>query len=218
MKFNREDIRKSMKLYAITDRHWLKEGENLSDIVEEVLQSGVTFLQIREKDLSKESFLEEGIKLKKIAEKYKIPFVINDSIEIFKEVDADGVHLGQTDLPKGDIKKIIGKDKILGISANSVESALDAQKRGADYIGVGAIFSTSTKDNAKTISLETLKEIRQAVDIPLVAIGGINKDNILKLKNTGIDGISVVSAIFGQENKEKATKELLRLVEEVVNE
>jgi thiamine-phosphate diphosphorylase len=218
MSFTKEEIRKAMKLYAISDRHRLKEDQKLIDVVEEILKAGVTFLQIREKDLDKESFLEEAIEMRKLAGDYKVPFVVNDSIEIAQKVDADGVHLGQSDLVDRDIKEIIGKDKILGISANSVETAIDAQKRGADYIGVGAMFSTSTKGDAKTIPMETLKEIRKAVDIPIVAIGGISLSNLKELEGTGIDGISVISAIFGAEDPAKATKELLKEVEEVINE
>jgi thiamine-phosphate diphosphorylase len=218
MSFTKEEIRKAMKLYAISDRHRLKEDQKLIDVVEEILKAGVTFLQIREKDLDKESFLEEAIEMRKLAGDYKVPFVVNDSIEIAQKVDADGVHLGQSDLVDRDIKEIIGKDKILGISANSVETAIDAQKRGADYIGVGAMFSTSTKGDAKTIPMETLKEIRKAVDIPIVAIGGISLSNLKELEGTGIDGISVISAIFGADDPAKATKELLKEVEEVINE
>ena len=151
MKFTKDEIRSSMLLYAVTDRMWLKEGESLVDVAEKVLQNGATFLQIREKDLDEESFEEESEKLKALCNSYHVPFVVNDSVEIALQCGADGVHVGQSDIKGRDIRAIIGPDKILGISAGTVEQAVAAEQAGADYIGVGAVFPTSTKKDAKTM-------------------------------------------------------------------
>lgn len=205
----------SMLLYAVTDRTWLGK-ESLENQVELALNSGVTFLQLREKDLDFDEFVEQAKRLKIIANKADIPFVINDNIDVAIASDADGVHLGQDDIPADKAREILGKDKIIGISVQTVEDALLAQKKGADYLGVGAVFSTSTKLDASDVSFETLREICIAVSIPVVAIGGINKDNILQLKGSGIDGVAVVSAIFAQKDIANATRELVELCTEVV--
>jgi len=199
--------RSSMLLYAVTDRTWLK-GRSLADAVEEALRAGVTFLQLREKDLDYASFLELAREIKGITDKYGIPYVINDKIEVAMAVGADGVHVGQDDMAPEDVRKIIGPDKILGVSAQTVGQALLAEKKGADYIGVGSIFPTSTKPDAETVSFDTLKAICEAVSIPVVAIGGINKDNAMRLSGSGIDGIAVVSAIFAREDIATAVREL----------
>ena len=157
MKFTKDEIRSSMLLYAVTDRMWLKEGESLVDVAEKVLQNGATFLQIREKDLDEESFEEESEKLKALCNAYHVPFVVNDSVEIALQCGADGVHVGQSDIKGRDIRAIIGPDKILGISAGTVEQAIAAEKAGADYIGVGAVFPTSTKKDAKPMEAELLR-------------------------------------------------------------
>ena len=216
MRFTKEEMKDSMLLYAVTDRTWLKENEDLISICEEVLESGATFLQIREKDLDKETFEQEAEALKKLCAKYHVPFVVNDNVEIAMEIDADGVHVGQSDIKGRDIRNMIGNEKILGISAGTVEEAIAAEKAGADYIGVGAVFGTSTKKNARNLTVEKLKEICESVSIPVVAIGGIGVSNIMELTNSGIDGVAVVSAIFAAENPGEATMELLKLSKEMV--
>ena len=216
MKFTRDEIRKAMLLYAVTDQMWLKEGETLGDVVESVLQNGATFLQIREKDLAQDAVEAEAERLKTLCAQHGVPFVVNDSVEIALQCDADGVHVGQSDIKGRDIRAIIGPDKILGISAGTVEEAVAAEKAGADYIGVGAIFTTSTKKNARSMTMEQLKEIVSCVSIPVVAIGGISAENILQLRGSGVDGVAVVSAIFAAEDPGKATADLLKLAEEMV--
>lgn len=209
--------KRSLLLYAITDRSWLN-GEELSAVVEKALKSGATFLQLREKDISDADFLAEAQKIKPIAEKYKVPFIINDNIEVAKKCKADGIHVGQSDIVGKDMRALIGDDMILGISANTVESAVLAEKSGADYIGVGAVFTTSTKKDAKNITGEQMKKICDAVTIPVVAIGGVNEKNILELKGGGIAGAAVISAIFAKPDIEKATSELLELCKKAVEE
>ncbi|MCG1011482.1 thiamine phosphate synthase [Tepidanaerobacter sp. GT38] len=205
-----------MLLYAVTDRTWLK-GRTLADVVEEAIKAGVTFLQLREKNLEYDAFLQLAKEIKCVTDKYKIPYVINDNVQVAMAAGADGVHVGQGDMSPKDVRKIIGPDKILGVSAQTVEQAVLAEESGADYIGVGSVFPTSTKLDAEAVSLETLKEICKAVSIPVVAIGGINKDNAIKLAGSGIDGIAVVSAIFAQENITAAARELREVSSRVVN-
>ena len=216
MKFTKDEIRRAMLLYAITDRSWLKEGESLTDVCREVLDNGATFLQIREKDLDKENFEKEAAELKKLCEKYRVPFVVNDNVQIALDIDADGVHVGQSDIKGRDIRSLIGPDKILGISAGTAEEAVAAEKAGADYIGGGAVFGTSTKKDARNLSIEKLREICGAVSIPAVAIGGISRENVSELDGSGASGIAVISAIFGAGEPGKATGELLKLAEEMV--
>ena len=172
MKFSKDEIRQGMLLYAVTDQTWLKEGQTLLSVCEDVLENGATFLQIREKDLDANAFEAEAAKLKNLCARYKVPYVVNDSVEIALAIDADGVHVGQSDIKGRDIRSIIGPDKILGISAGTVEEAIVAENAGADYIGVGAVFGTSTKKNARNLSVEKLREISSAVSIPVVTIGG----------------------------------------------
>jgi len=216
MKFTKDEIRKAMLLYAVTDQMWLKEGEKLADVVETVLQNGATFLQIREKDLAEDAFEAEAERLKTLCAQHGVPFVVNDSVEIALQCEADGVHVGQSDIKGRDIRAIIGPDKILGISAGTVEEAVAAEKAGADYIGVGAVFPTGTKKNATPMTMELLKEIVSSVSIPVVAIGGISAENILQLRGSGVDGVAVVSAIFAAEDPGKATADLLKLAKEMV--
>ena len=216
MKFTKDEIRKGMLLYAVTDRCWLKEGERLLSVCEEVLANGATFLQIREKDLDAGSFEAEAASLKALCARYAVPYVVNDSVEIALASGADGVHVGQSDIKGRDIRSLIGPDKILGISAGTVEEAIAAEKAGADYIGVGAVFGTSTKKNARNLTVEKLREIANAVSIPVVAIGGISARNLMELRGSGVDGVAVVSAIFGADNPGKATAELLTLAKELV--
>lgn len=213
MKFDK----KSLLLYAVTDRTWLN-GETLYQQVEKAIKGGVTFVQLREKNLDDESFMDEALEIQKLCRKYNIPFVINDNVEIARKIDSDGVHVGQSDMKARNVRSIIGDDKILGVSAQTVEQALLAQKEGADYLGVGAVFPTGSKSDADDVSIETLKEICSAVNIPVVAIGGIGADNVSKLENSGISGIAVISAIFGAEDIESATKNLKDLTKKAVSE
>ena len=214
---NREQLKKDLLLYAVTDRSWLGE-ETLYEQVEKALKGGATFVQLREKELDEEHFLEEAIALKELCHKYHVPFVINDNVKIAKKMDADGVHVGQSDMEADDVRKILGEDKILGVSAQTVEQAVLAEKMGADYLGVGAVFSTSTKKDASAISKERVKAICEAVHIPVIAIGGITADNILTLKGSGICGIAVVSAIFAAKDIEDATGVLLEKTTAMVND
>lgn len=208
--------KEAMCLYAVTDRSWLN-GRALEEQVEAALKGGITCLQLREKDLDEESFIREAMRIKTLAMAYGVPFIINDSVKVALAVDADGVHVGQSDMAAQDVRGMIGKDKILGVSVQTVEQAIKAKEAGADYIGVGAMFTTSTKKDANATSSKTLKAIRESVDLPIVAIGGINKDNVMELAGCGADGIAVVSAIFAQENIEEATKELKVLSEAMIH-
>lgn len=202
--------KEDLLLYAVTDRAWLN-GRTLYEQVEEALQGGATFIQLREKNLDQEHFMEEAVELKKLCRQYHVPFVINDNVEIAARIDADGVHVGQSDMEAGDVRAKLGPDKILGVSAQTVEQAVLAEKRGADYLGVGAVFSTGSKADADDVSHETLKAICEAVSIPVIAIGGISVNNVSQLKETGICGIAVISAIFAQKDITAATKELKQL-------
>ena len=206
--------KKDLLLYAVTDRAWVGK-ETLYEQVEDALKGGATFIQLREKKLDKESFLKEAIEIKKLCKKYNVPFVINDEVDIALYVDADGVHVGQSDMEAGNVREILGPDKIIGGSAQTVEQALLAEKRGADYLGVGAVFKTGSKDDADDVSHETLKAICEAVSIPVIAIGGITVDNVAELKGTGICGIAVISAIFAKPDIKEATNELLETVKEI---
>lgn len=217
MKFTRDEIRNAMLLYAVTDQMWLKEGETLLGVVQEVLKNGATFLQIREKDLGEDAFEVEAANLKTLCAEYGVPYVVNDSVEIALKIDADGVHVGQSDIKGRDIRAIIGPDKVLGISAGTVEEAMAAEKAGADYIGVGSVFPTGTKKNATTMTMELLREIVDYVSIPVVAIGGISADNIAQLAGSGVDGVAVVSAIFGADDPGEATAGLLKLSTKMVH-
>ena len=207
--------KKDLLLYAVTDRHWLN-GETLYSQVEKTLEGGTTFVQLREKDLDEEHFLEEAKEIKELCGRYHVPFVINDNVEIALAMDADGVHVGQSDMEAGDVRAKLGPDKIIGVSAQTVEQAVLAEKRGADYLGVGAVFHTDSKADAADVSHETLKAICESVRIPVIAIGGISRDNVSELAGTGICGIAVISAIFAQKDIKNATKELKRLTEEMV--
>ena len=208
--------KKNMLLYAITDRHWLA-GRTLASQVEEVLANGATFLQLREKHLGHSELVKEAVIIKEIAARYNVPFVINDDIYAAKEADADGVHIGQGDASYQKAREILGNSKIIGMTAHNLEEALAAQKAGADYIGTGAVFPTSTKQDTVPLSFSRLKEITDNITIPVVAIGGINHNNILELKGSGIDGVAVISALFAQENTGEATRKILDLCMEVVN-
>ena len=204
----------AMTLYAVTDRTWVKDT-TLMDQVKEALEGGITFLQLREKHLSKEEFIKEAREMKELSKEYKVPFVINDNIEVALAVDADGVHIGQDDMSVEEARKLLGEDKIIGVSAHNVEEAIKAQKGGADYLGVGAVCATSTKKDANVVSKEEIKKICHTVEIPVVAIGGIKKENIKTLEGTDVDGVAVVSAIFAAKGIKKDTKQLRSLVEEM---
>lgn len=206
----------SMLLYAVTDRTWLGRS-TLSSQVEESIKAGVTFVQLREKQLDFDAFVAQAKEIKSVTDRYRIPFVINDNIEVALACNADGVHVGQGDLSASAARKKLGEQKILGVSVQTVQQAIAAEQSGADYLGVGAVFSTSTKMDADAVSFETLKKICSAVSIPVVAIGGINKDNILQLSGSGVDGIAVVSAIFAQPDITVATAELHQLAQKMVN-
>jgi thiamine-phosphate pyrophosphorylase len=206
--------RKSLLLYAVTDRMWLG-GKSLAGQVEAAIRGGVTFVQLREKNLAFDEFVRLAEEIKAVTDRYRVPFVINDNVEVALACDADGIHVGQRDMQAGMVREKIGPDKILGVSAQTVEQALLAQENGADYLGVGAVFSTDTKKDAEVVSRRTLREITSAVDIPVVAIGGIHKGNILELCGSGIDGVAVVSAIFAQKDAEAAARELRALSEKL---
>lgn len=202
-----------MRLYAVTDSAWLGE-RTLEECVESALKGGATFVQLREKGLDTEALAEVGTRIKKITDKYKVPFVINDDVDAAIKCGADGVHVGQDDTAAADARARLGADKIVGVSAHNVREALAAQESGADYIGVGAMFSTGTKKDANVMLPETLKEICGAVDIPVVIIGGLKKDNIALFKGCGADGAAVVSALFAEKDIENAARELRRICED----
>ncbi|MFV0504254.1 MAG: thiamine phosphate synthase [Lachnospirales bacterium] len=203
-------LSKDLLLYGITDKTWLRD-ETLAQQIEKSLLGGITLLQLREKDLSYVEFLREGFEIKKLTDKYKIPLIINDNIDVAMEINAHGVHVGQDDIALEECRQKLGEEKIIGVSVRNVEEALLAEKNGATYLGVGAIFGTTTKTDAKNVNVDTLKEITNAVNIPVVAIGGINKGNIPVLKNTGIAGVAVISSIYAQIDIKKSTEELLSI-------
>lgn len=207
--------KKDLLLYAVTDRSWLG-GDTLYSQVEAAIKGGVTFVQLREKELDQEHFLEEAKEIKELCRKYKIPFVINDNVDIALAMDADGVHVGQSDMEAGDVRAKLGPNKIIGVSAQTVEQALLAEARGADYLGVGAVFHTGSKADADDVSHETLKEICRAVHIPVIAIGGISRENVSELAGSGICGIAVISAIFAAADIEEAAKKLKKATEKAV--
>lgn len=200
----RDDIQKAMCLYLVTDQRWVHNS--FYEDIEKALVGGVTCVQIREKHLNKEAFIKEAIDIKQLCHQYHVPLIINDNVDVMIASDADGIHVGQSDMAAQDVRKLIGPNKILGVSVQTVEQAQIAYNAGADYLGVGAVFSTSTKDDAVEVHQQTLKEICRAVPVPIVAIGGINEENISYLTHSGIDGVAVVSAIMAQDDIEKATR------------
>ena len=206
--------KKDLLLYAVTDRSWLK-GQSLYQQVEEAIKGGATMIQLREKELKEEQFFKEAVEIQKLCRRYQIPFLINDNVELAQKIQADGVHVGQSDMEALDVRKKLGDTAIIGVSARTVEEAVRAFLHGADYLGVGAVFPTGTKTDAEDVDKQTLKEICQAVDIPVVAIGGIGADNILTLKGSGICGVAVVSAVFGAADIKSATEELLEKVKQI---
>lgn len=203
MNFTKEQL----NLYLVTDRHWLA-NRNLEDDVEKAILGGVTMVQLREKNIDNDSFIELAKKVKQVCNKYKVPFIINDNLEVALAIDSDGIHIGQNDLPASLVRQKIGPNKILGVSAHNLDEAIAAKKAGATYLGAGAMFSTTTKDNTTNLSIEQLQAITKNVDIPVVAIGGINYDNCLSLKNCNLAGIAVVSAIMAATNISEAASNL----------
>lgn len=209
--------KENLLLYAVTDRHWL-DGRTLKEVVLESLEGGVTMLQLREKHLDEAHFLEEAKELQMLCRSWHVPFLINDNVEIALAMNADGIHVGQSDMAAGDVRKKLGDDKIIGVSAQTVEQALLAEKAGADYLGVGAVFPTSSKDDANEVTYETLKAICSAVSIPVVAIGGITQENVHQLAGSGICGAAVISAIYAKPNIKKAAAELKTAVKETIKD
>lgn len=208
--------KKHMLLYAVTDRAWVGK-QSLLEQVESALKGGATCVQLREKELDDGNFLAEALEMGALCKQYGVPFIINDNVEVAVQCKADGIHVGQEDMRASDVRKQVGENAILGVSVHNVEEALEAVQNGADYLGVGAMFSTSTKADASVLSWETLRDICQAVDIPVVAIGGISKENLPELAGTGVDGVALVSAIFGAENIEEECRDLRMLSERMVN-
>ncbi|XCP83681.1 thiamine phosphate synthase [Roseburia hominis] len=207
--------KENLLLYAVTDRSWLK-GETLLEQIEKALKGGATLVQLREKKLNEAEFLAEARQVKELCRKYQVPFLINDNVDIALAADADGVHVGQSDMKVSDVRAKLGPDKIIGVSARTVKQARLAEKMGADYLGVGAVFSTGSKADAVEVSHETLKAICKAVSIPVIAIGGIGKQNVMQLAGNGICGIAVISALFAQPDIETAARELKELATEMV--
>ncbi|MDD6880848.1 MAG: thiamine phosphate synthase [Firmicutes bacterium] len=208
--------KETMLLYAVTDRAWVGR-QSLYEQVESAIKGGVTCVQLREKELNDEDFLAEAIEISALCRKHKVPFFINDNVEVAIKCNADGIHVGQEDMAAAQVRSRVGDDMMIGVSVHSVEEALDAVKNGADCLGVGAIFSTSTKTDVDVLPREVLCDICNAVDIPVVAIGGIGKGNISQLAGTGVDGVALVSAIFGADDIENECRILRRLSEEMVN-
>ena len=200
-------MRALLRLYAVTDRSWVGI-QTLLEQIESSLLGGTTLVQLREKDLSDCEFIQEAISVKRLCERFGVPLLINDNVNVALRSGADGVHLGQDDLPLQEARKMLGPNKIIGISTHTVEEAMEAEQGGADYVGVGSVFATQTKLDANVLSIDYIREICQAVTIPVVAIGGIKEENMDVLRNTGVAGIAVVSAIFGQPDIEIATLRL----------
>ena len=207
--------KRHMLLYAVTDRAWTGK-QTLYEQVEAALKGGVTCVQLREKELDETAFLQEAKELCALCRRYDVPFLVNDNVEIAIACGADGIHVGQEDLAAGEVLHRVGDDMILGVSVHTVEEACQAVRDGADYLGLGAVFPTSTKTDVEQMPNETLRAICDAVDVPIVAIGGINRGNILKLAGSGVDGVALVSAIFSAEDIEGTCRELRAMSEEMV--
>ncbi len=202
----------SLLLYAVTDRHWLN-GRPLEQAVEETLRGGATMVQLREKDLPRDEFRAEALRVKEVCRRFGVPLLINDNVELAREVGADGVHVGQDDMDMKAARALLGPHAIIGVSAHNVEEAVRAERDGADYLGSGAVFPTGTKGNVRALPLDELKAICAAVKIPVVAIGGIGAENIGRLAGSGVVGAAVVSAIFAQSDIEAAARGLRELAE-----
>ena len=206
--------KEQIRLYAVTDRRWL-QTETLEEQVEKALKGGITMLQLREKEMDDEAFLEEAVRIKKLCQAYSVPFIINDRVDIAIRSGADGVHVGQGDMSAAEVRKRLGKDKIVGVTAKTVEQALLAQEQGADYIGSGAVFGSGTKADARTLDHAVLQEICESVSIPVTAIGGLTAENAKKLSGRGMAGIAVVSAIFAQPDIKEAVRQLKVIADEI---
>ena len=204
-----------LRLYAVTDRAWAADEDDFLAQVEAAIDGGATIVQLREKHLDEDAFLKEAERFVALCRRKGVISIINDNVEIAVRTSADGVHVGQEDLAAGRARQLLGPDKIIGVSAHNAEEARAAQAAGADYLGVGAAFVTGTKTDAKPISRDTIRAVTAAVDIPVVAIGGISRDNILELAGCGLDGVAVVSALFSQKDVKAAAEELLRLSNEI---
>nr|WP_325182071.1 thiamine phosphate synthase [uncultured Oscillibacter sp.] len=211
MNIQREDLR----LYAVTDRAWAADGDALMDQIEAAVRGGVRVVQLREKGLDRAAFLAEARRFTALCRRLGVAGIINDSVEIALASGADGVHVGQSDLEAGRARELLGPDKIVGVSAHSPEEARRAREAGADYLGCGAAFATGTKADAKPISKETIRAVTAAAGVPVVAIGGVSRENILELKGLGLAGVAVVSGIFGQPDAEAAARELLALARQL---
>ena len=205
----------TMLLYAVTDRAWVGE-QTLYQQVESALKGGVTCVQLREKELDEEAFLKEAFELHALSKKYNVPFFINDNVDIAIRCHAEGIHVGQEDMAAAQVRQRVGEGVMIGVSAHTVQEALDAVAHGADYLGVGAVFATHTKTDVSEMPRQTLLDICNAVDVPVVAIGGIHKENILQLKGTGVDGVALVSAIFAAKDIEAECRELRALSEQII--
>lgn len=206
-----------MRLYAVTDRSWTGK-QTLMEQVEAALKGGASCIQLREKELNEQDFFSEAVEMRELCRKYHVPFIINDNVDLAIRCGADGVHVGQSDMEAGNVRQMVGEQMIVGVSAQTVEQAVAAETAGADYLGVGAVFTTTTKLNAHAVSHAVVREICDAVQIPVVAIGGINRGNILQLSGTGVDGVALVSAIFAAEDIESECKVLRKLSEEMVSQ
>jgi thiamine-phosphate diphosphorylase len=208
-------LRDKMLLYLVTDRTWLGEKQ-LAEQVEAAVRAGVTMVQLREKELSFDAFTAEALEVKKVTDSYRIPLIINDRIDVAAAVDAAGVHLGQKDGDITEARRILGKNKIIGMSAHNVREAAEAEEKGADYLGAGAVFGSSTKTDASLLTFETLKDICHEVTIPVTAIGGINSKNIFQLSGTGISSVAVISAILGSRDIKQAAAKMKRLAKQII--
>ena len=204
-----------LKLYAVTDRSWLKPGETLTGVTEELLRSGVTCVQLREKNMSDDEILQEARSLKKICDQHQVPLIINDRPDLALKAGASGVHVGLSDMGIQKAREILGPDFIIGGSAHNVEEALAAEKAGADYLGCGAVFGSTTKTNVSRLPIDTLKAICQAVHIPVVAIGGVNQDNLSQLTGSGIAGAAVISGLYASDDKPEAARAFLDILERI---
>ena len=207
--------RETMLLYAVTDRAWTGK-ESLDKQVEKALRGGVTCVQLREKNLDEKSFLKEARRIRALCGSYRVPFIVNDHVKIALACEADGIHVGQEDMAAKDVRRLMGEERILGVSVHTVEEAKKAVAEGADYLGVGAVFSTATKTNVSQMTMEILREICSSVEVPVVAIGGIHQDNIMELAESGVDGVALVSAIFSARDIEGTCRRLRQLSEEMV--
>ena len=205
-----------LRLYAVTDRTWT-EKQTLFQQVEAAVKGGATGVQLREKELDEAAFLQEAKEICALCRRYNVPFIVNDNVDIALACGADGVHVGQEDMAAGDVRCRAGKDIILGVTVHTVEEARQAVLNGADYLGLGAVFPTGTKTDAEQMPGDMLRAICDSVELPIVAIGGINRDNLFKLSGSGVDGVALVSAIFSAEDIEETCRELRALSEKMVN-